>query len=161
MEQTVFDHAHDHDHCIADTLAAVERDCAARKLQLTAVRRRALEVLLREHRAIGAYEVLDVLRAEGLGAQPPVAYRALKFLVDNGFAHRIERLNAFIACGHPGHRHAPSFLICRGCSTVAELPGREAVATLRGTAQDMGFAVETITIEADGLCAACAEVPAA
>lgn len=155
MEQTVFDHGHDHDNCIADTLALVERDCEDRRLQLTAVRRRALEVLLKEHRAVGAYEVLEVLRAEGLGAQPPVAYRALKFLVDHGFAHRIERLNAFVGCVHPGERHAPSFLICRGCSTVAELPARRAVDTLRDAASDLGFTVESITIEADGLCPAC------
>ncbi len=45
-----------------------------------------------------AYELLDRLRAAGLGGQPPVAYRALDFLVGNGFAHRIERLGAFVAC---------------------------------------------------------------
>jgi Fur family zinc uptake transcriptional regulator len=51
---------------------------------------------------MGAYEVLDGLREAGFGSQPPVAYRALDFLVANGFAHKIERLNAFIACAHPG-----------------------------------------------------------
>lgn len=156
MKQTAFDAGHDHDHCRTDILAMVEADCRAQGLQLTPVRRRALEVLLQEHRAVGAYEVLDVLRTEGLGAQPPVAYRALKFLVDNGFAHRIESLNAFIACHHPGERHAPSFLICRDCATVAELPGRRAVQTLRTAAEEIGFTVENVTIEADGLCPGCA-----
>ena len=75
----------------------------------TPVRRRALEILLKEHRALGAYEVLDGLREPGFGSQPPVAYRALEFLVTHGFAHRVERLNAFIACAHPGKAHAPAF----------------------------------------------------
>ena len=160
MEQTVFDHGHDHDHCIADTISVVEQACDAQGLQLTPVRRRALEVLLQEHRAVGAYEVLEVLRAEGLGGQPPVAYRALKFLVDNGFAHRIEGLNAFIACAHPNERHAPSFFICKTCSTVAEVPGRRAVKNLRSAAEELGFVVDTITIEAQGLCPGCATASA-
>ena len=63
-------------------------------------------------------EVLDRLRDAGFGSQPPVAYRALDFLVANGFAHKIERLNAFIACAHPGAAHAPAFLICRACDAV-------------------------------------------
>ena len=85
---------HDHSACIADTVAAVAARCAADGLQLTPVRRRVLEILLERHRALGAYEILDVLRDEGLGSQPPVAYRALEFLTKHGFAHRIERLNA-------------------------------------------------------------------
>jgi hypothetical protein len=59
-----------------------------------------------EHRALGAYAVLDQLREAGFGSQPPVAYRALDFLVAHGFAHKIERLNAFVACAHPGESHA-------------------------------------------------------
>jgi len=47
-------------------------------------------VVLIISRAHGAYEILDNLRTEGLGSQPPVSYRALEFLVKNGFAHKID-----------------------------------------------------------------------
>ena len=147
--------SHDHDHCIATTLGAVDAECRVKGLQFTPQRRRVLEILLSEHRALGAYDVLEVLRAEGQAAQPPVAYRALDFLVSHGFAHRIERLNAFVACAHPGERHAPSFLICRSCKTVAEAPGRPAMRALRSAAEDLGFTVERAVIEAEGLCPAC------
>ncbi len=147
---------HDHAHCVADALEAVAAECVDRGLQLTPVRRRVLEILLAEHKALGAYDVLEVLRGEGLGGQPPVAYRALDFLVKNGFAHRIERLNAFVACAHPGERHAPSFLICTGCSLVAEAPGRPAVRALRSAADEMGFEIARVVIEAEGLCPGCA-----
>ena len=113
-------HDHDHSACRATLLRAAEQRCRDKGLQLTPVRRRVLELLAEGHRAMGAYEVLDLLRAEGFGSQPPVAYRALDFLVSNGLAHKIERLNAFIACALPGSRHAPVFLICTGCGTVAE-----------------------------------------
>lgn len=140
---------HDHGACIHDALAAAEATCAARRVQLTPVRRRVLEILLESHVALGAYEVLARLDAEGLGSQPPVAYRALSFLVDNGLAHRIERLNAFVACHHPGSGHAPAFMICRLCRKVAET---EVPLTL-GDAQ--GFRIERTVVEAEGLCPAC------
>lgn len=156
METRGFE-SHDHHHCIEQALSTADETCDAQGLQLTPVRRRVLEILLSEHRAMGAYEVLDHLRREGRGSQPPVAYRALDFLVANGFAHRIERLNAFVACAAPGERHAPSFLICRSCSAVAETPGRRATAALRDSAAELGFVVERVVIEAEGLCPACAE----
>ncbi|CUH75833.1 transcriptional repressor [Tropicibacter naphthalenivorans] len=146
---------HDHAHCMASALAKAEEECAEKGLQLTPVRRRVLEILLEQHRALGAYDVLEHLRAEKLGSQPPVAYRALDFLVSHGFAHRIERLNAFIACSHPGERHAPCFLICRECSAVVEAPGRQAAQALREAAAQLGFGVERVAIEAEGLCPAC------
>lgn len=144
---------HDHSSCIAQTVREVEAQCAAERLQLTPVRRRVLEILLREHQALGAYDILDVLRAEGLGSQPPVAYRALDFLVKHGFAHRIEKLNAFVACTHPGEDHAPAFLICRDCNGVAE--AQSARVALDDTARASGFAIERATLEFEGLCPKC------
>lgn len=155
-----FEH-HDHAACIDAAMQAVESHCSGKGLQFTPVRRRALEILLQEHRAMGAYEVLEKLRDTGFGSQPPVAYRALDFLVGHGFAHRIERLNAFVACGHPGELHAPCFLICRDCSVVVETPGRKPAEAVRASAEELGFAVERMTIEALGLCPGCSEAPGA
>ncbi|ETA53382.1 Fur family transcriptional regulator [Ponticoccus alexandrii] len=151
---------HDHGTCIADAMRAAEDTCSEKGLQFTPVRRRALEVLLEEHRALGAYEVLDRLREGGFGSQPPVAYRALDFLVANGLAHRVERLNAFIACGRPGERHAPCFLICTACDTVVEAPGRAATAAVCEAGAEVGFAVERVAVEALGLCRVCREAAA-
>lgn len=156
MDAKGFEH-HDHHHCIATALQTVEDTCNVQGLQLTPVRRRVLEILLARHRAMGAYDVLDVLREEGRGSQPPVAYRALDFLVAHGFAHRIERLNAFVACAAPGERHAPCFLICRTCSAVAEMPGRSASEAVRVSAGELGFQVERVAIEAEGLCPSCVD----
>lgn len=146
---------HDHARCIADAMAHVDARCAADRLQLTPVRRRVLEILLEEHRALGAYEILDRLRAEGLGSQPPVAYRALEFLLSAGFVHRIETLNAFVACTQSGAGHAPAFLICRTCHTVIETPARTESGVLAHAAEDAGFAIETAVREAEGQCAEC------
>jgi len=144
---------HDHSACISQAMRDVEARCVAERLLLTPVRRRVLEILLAKHQALGAYEILDVLRAEGLGSQPPVAYRALDFLVTNGFAHKIEKLNAFVACAHPSEEHAPAFLICRDCNSVVEADG--AGVALNDNAHASGFAIERTVIEFEGLCPKC------
>ncbi|SMO97110.1 Fur family transcriptional regulator [Paracoccus laeviglucosivorans] len=150
-------HAHDHAHCTATVLARAEEQARAEGVRLTPVRRRVLEILLESHRAMGAYDVLERLAAEGYGKQPPVAYRALDFLVEQGFAHRVRRLNAYAACLSEKRDHAPSFLICRNCEQVAEAES----AALRGALADLGaengFTIERSTIELLGLCAACAK----
>lgn len=146
---------HDHGHCRADALARAEGMVAERGLRMTPVRRRVLEILLESHKALGAYDVLTRLAAEGFGNQPPVAYRALEFLEEQGLAHRIRRLNAFAACMHAGEAHAPAFLICRVCETLAEAPAAPVVAALALAAAETGFAIERSNIEAVGLCPAC------
>jgi Fur family transcriptional regulator, zinc uptake regulator len=147
--------AHDHAHCTHDAINRAEALTAAAGARLTPVRRRVLEILLEEHKALGAYDVLARLAQDGFGNQPPVAYRALEFLVDQGLAHRIQRLNAFTACAHMGEDHAPAFLICRTCHMVAESEATAARAALDSEAARAGFQVERTTIEALGLCPAC------
>jgi len=148
---------HDHKACVSQALSAAEARCAAEGLRLTPVRRKVLELLLREHRALGAYAILDLLREAGFGSQPPVAYRALDFLAENGFVHKIERLNAFVACTHPEERHSPAFMICRLCDAVAEAQSSPAKGGLGAAAQAAGFRIEKTVVEAEGVCPACAE----
>jgi Fur family zinc uptake transcriptional regulator len=138
-------------------LAAAEAHCEAEGLRFTPVRRMALEILLQEHRALGAYEMLDKLHGAGFGSQPPVAYRALEFLVANGFAHKIERLNAFIACAHPGAHHSPAFMICRICDSVAEAQSAPSRGALGAVARATGFKIERTVVEAEGICPACTD----
>lgn len=154
MGSSEFEH-HDHNHCIDKTLTQVQAKCRADRLKLTPVRRRVLEILLQEHRALGAYDILAVLRAEGLGSQPPVVYRALEFLMAHGFVHKVQKLNAFIACTRPGHTHVPAFLICRNCETIAETASQQDGGRLAHMAQNSGFVIENLVMEAEGICPRC------
>ena len=150
---------HDHAVCAGDTLALAEARLSGAGQRLTPVRRRTLQILLESHRALGAYDVLERLVADGFANQPPVAYRALEFLEEQGLVHRIRRLNAFTACMHPGEHHAPAFLICRECHIVAEAPASGVIHALEGAARPLGFAIERATVEALGLCPACKPAP--
>ncbi len=152
---------HDHHACVAEALGVAEANCDRNGLRFTPVRRRALEILLEQHRAMGAYEVLERLQEEGLGAQPPAAYRALDFLVGNGFAHRVERLNAFVACTHPGAAHVPAFLVCRHCNRVAESTALTDAVLQQLAGVSAGFRIDKVVIEAEGCCATCQETETA
>lgn len=148
---------HNHAVCVSTALAEAEQRCAREGLRLTPVRRKVLELLLEEHRALGAYAILDLLRDAGYGSQPPVAYRALDFLAEHGFVHKIERLNAFVACAHPGEEHSPAFMICRLCDAVAEAHSPPAKSALGAAARDAGFQIERTVVEAEGVCPSCAD----
>ncbi len=147
--------AHKHNDCVANALRAAEDVCAKQKLRLTPVRRRVLEILLEQHCAIGAYDVLERLRSENLGSQPPVAYRALDFWVSAGLVHKIQNLNAFVACTQPAHGHDPIFMICRGCGTVAERTAGTGDGAAERAAAAAGFHVESTVREVMGLCPNC------
>ena len=135
-----------------------EQYCQENGLNFTPVRRKVLEILLKKNTAIGAYEILDLLREAGFKNQPPVAYRALDFLVQNGFAHKIEQLNSFIGCTHPGKDHSPAFMICRNCDSVSEEEALIRNFSVSQIASKAGFTVEKAVIEARGLCHSCAEL---
>ncbi|AGT07675.1 Fur family transcriptional regulator [Paracoccus aminophilus] len=152
---------HDHGACASHALEHALQHSEETGVRLTPVRRRALEILLESHRAMGAYEVLERLVADGFGNQPPVAYRALDFLVENGLAHRVQRLNAYAACLSPERDHSPVFLICRSCEKVAEAESPELRQALRTLASGSGFRIERTTVEVLGLCAVCAAAEAA
>jgi Fur family zinc uptake transcriptional regulator len=155
---TAFD-PHDHGSCRTEALATAETLCAARGLRMTRARAFVLETLLESHGAMTAYQVLDRMREAGLGGQPPVAYRALDFLVANGFAHRIERLGAYVACTRSGSDHPAAFLICRSCRRVAET-AIDGPPPAIAAADAAGFEVERIVVEAEGLCRLCREAAA-
>ena len=102
-------------------LSAAERRCAAGGGRLTAPRRRALEMLLAAGAPVKAYELVSHFREGDQAAKPPTIYRALEFLERQGFAHRIESLNAYVACRRGARIHPTAFLICDCCGATAEV----------------------------------------
>jgi len=146
----------DHAACVVNAVTTAERVCKERGVRFTPLRRRVLELVWSGHRPAKAYELLEQLKLEHAGSAPPTVYRALDFLVDNGFVHRLESLNAFIGCGDAGEKHGGQFLICRECGRVAELDDPELKQLLARKAQAVGFTGESSTIEVEGLCARCA-----
>ncbi|TCZ66634.1 Fur family transcriptional regulator [Roseicella aquatilis] len=141
--------------------------CARRGAQLTALRREVLRLVLESEAPVGAYALLDRLKASRAGAAPPTVYRALDFLVEQGLIHKVERLNAFIGCtdalDHPedcgcgaAHDHPHQFLICDRCGATAEISDPGVALALTRAARAAGFRSRRATVEVEGICARCA-----
>ncbi|RYB04075.1 Fur family transcriptional regulator [Lichenibacterium ramalinae] len=116
-----------------------------------------------------AYELLERLRPSGVFA-PTTVYRALEKLLASGKIHRIESLNAFVACrgaeGAPhDHGHGElgiGFTVCDRCAAVAEFEDASLQSRIEAAAAAGAFVPRSSIVEIHGLCAACAgEGPAA
>jgi Fur family transcriptional regulator, zinc uptake regulator len=117
-----------------------------------------VEALRGAVRPISAYELIDELREKATLA-PQTVYRSLDRLIADGRAHRLESLNAFVACRHPSHEGAVVFAICNDCGFVTEFDEPEAVARLGAWAKTAKFAVDQMTLELRGRCRSCAVRP--
>jgi Fur family zinc uptake transcriptional regulator len=110
-------------------------------------------------RPVSAYEIIDQLRGK-VTLAPQTVYRALDRLITAGSAHRLESLNAFVACSHAAnsgtHTGAAVFAICDDCGTVTEFEEPRAVESLSAWAKKQKFAVTSMTLELRGRCANCA-----
>lgn len=142
-------------------LKEAEAACLRRGATLTPLRRQVLELVLDADAPIGAYALLDRLKATRPGAAPPTVYRALDFLLEQGLIHKLERLNAYIGCtdaGHGqahGHHHPHQFLICRTCGATVEMTDRGVAHAIEAAARRAGFALAEATVEIEGTCARC------
>ncbi|AGM45633.1 zinc uptake regulation protein [Aeromonas hydrophila ML09-119] len=105
--------------------------------------------------AISAYDLLAQLQQTEAHAKPPTVYRALDFLLEQGFAHKVESLNAFIFCCHFDHAHPMQLLICDRCGEVVELHDAAIDGAFSEQAHLHGFTITNKTIEAHGQCARC------
>ena len=121
-----------------------------------------LAVLRQRGSPLSAYDVLRELREANPKIAPTTIYRALAALTERGRVHRLESLNAFIACQCGRHQHASILSICDDCGAVEESVAPDLLKELSSIASKSGFAPTRHVIEVHGLCASCggAQVPA-
>ena len=113
-------------------------------------------IILRRHRIPrSAYDVLGELRQISPKIAPPTVYRALAALTHGGRVHRLESMNAFIACQCDQHDNASVLSVCDDCGTVEERVAPNLLEELSGIARQSGFAPSRHVIEIHGLCSAC------
>ena len=105
---------------------------------------------------LSAYGILDRVRNDGIRA-PLQIYRALDKLVELGLAHRLESLNAFVACAHAHDHHEglAAFAICESCGRVDEFADEVVEERLSAWSHGTGFHTERTTIEIRGHCKDC------
>lgn len=109
---------------------------------------------------LSAYTILDELRDHGFKA-PLQVYRALEKLVEFGLVHRLESLNAFVACQHPscdgGNEETTLFTICVECGQVRELVNKQLISAVDSLSDKNDFLLQKSVIELRGLCSSCSK----
>ena len=150
-------HAHDHRAHAAEALARAERICRERGLRLTPIRAKALEALHADHRPVGAYDLADRISPAGGRRLAPISiYRALDFLVEQGFVHRLSSRNAYVACLHGhGADEVVAFLICEVCGGVDEDSSPAMKKAVAAIAQTRQFSPSHQMVEIVGRCEHC------
>jgi Fur family zinc uptake transcriptional regulator len=146
---------HPHHHDAKGFVRAVEHASEERGLRLTPLRKEVLELIAAAHKPIKAYDLLDLLREKHGNAAPPTVYRALDFLLENGFIHKLESINAFVSCHHPSVAHHVPFLICDECETATEICDERVAKLLADQAKALGFRARAQTLEVHGVCERC------
>ncbi|MDX3773139.1 transcriptional repressor [Chromatiaceae bacterium AAb-1] len=132
------------------------RICEHNGARFTTIREKVFRLLADTNGGIGAYELLEQLKITESSAKPATIYRALEFLTEQGFIHKIESSNAFMLCHHFEQHHPAQLLICDRCGSVTELHSGLLQQELISQAASQGFVVQHQTIEAHGFCKECA-----
>lgn len=139
-----------------ETLQKFEEYCTQNTLRITPPRLSALEIVHASNKPITAYEVLEEMGKTHHNPKPPTAYRALDFLEEHGFIHRIESLNAYVSCD-VNHRHSGSqFMICDSCGWVEEIHLCTLPQKLQSKVEAEGFQLHHWNVELHGTCSKCA-----
>lgn len=144
-----------HEKCIEEAVNTAESLCKDRGLRFTDLRRKVLEMVWESHGPAKAYDILDKLKGKSWSAKPPTVYRALDFLLQNGFVHKLSSINAFIGCSHPSKHSQCYFLICSHCSDVKECCNSELSDAIQNTGGKNNFIPQQITLEIAGKCGDC------
>ncbi len=142
---------HEHEHKTpAQMLEAARAICEREGRRFTSLREHVFILITKADAPIKAYDLLEQLRPELGSPKPPTVYRALEFLSALGLIHRVEALNAYIACDHSLGGHVAEFFICENCQALEERS-----ADMASQCIPDGFEVRRSVIEHYGLCNKC------
>lgn len=133
----------------------VEAYCREHGIRFTDQRRMVLEIIAGSKKPMGAYDILAQMGKEVDNPKPTTVYRAIDFLKEHAFIHKIESLNAFVPC-HAGHSHEGSqFMVCDDCGKVEEVHLCHLPKDLQKRIDDTGFKLSRWNTEIHGTCQSC------
>jgi len=142
---------------VKNLIGYVSDYCEKNSLRFTEPRQFVMEIIANAQKPITAYEVLAELAKKIDNPKPPTAYRAIEFLSEHHFIHRIESLNAYVSC-HSNHRHQGSqFMVCDECGTVIESHLCHLPDSLVKKASEANFHLGHWNLEIHGSCGSCAK----
>ena len=122
-----------------------------------AVRQADILTVLRSSKApMSAYQILEHLQSTEADIAPPTVYRALAALTDQGRAHKLESLKAFVPCRCDHGKSLPVLAICGDCGLVDEHDGETLLPKLAAMVALNHFKPVRHVVEIHGQCGKCA-----
>ena len=146
---------HKHSDCVKSIIEKAEQVCDKNSLKLTPIRRKVLEVIIANHKPTKAYDILTKLKDSGFSDKPPTVYRALDFLIENKIVHKLNTLNAYIACFSDKIEEICYFLICEKCQNIEEIRDKKLVKTLANIGKDKKADIKSVCLEIGFRCEEC------
>ncbi|MDR2406315.1 MAG: transcriptional repressor [Deltaproteobacteria bacterium] len=138
-------------------LGEAERLCKIEGSTLTKLRRRVLETLIKAPGPVKAYDLIESLKTNGRSLTPSSIYRTLEFFIQTGLVHRVNSLNAFVACTDHKSHHNPVILVCPSCQATAEVNDEGLYTSIFNRLNAMDFFAKEGSVEVRGLCKKCAK----
>ncbi len=136
-------------------IRTLEKYCKESRIRCTPSRIIVLEIIASSNQPIGAYDIIEEIGKVTEKPKPTTVYRAIDFLQDHGFIHKIESLSAFVVC-HAGHSHDGSqFIICTDCGAVEEVHLCDLPKFLKQKFKSTGFQINHWNAEIHGTCEQC------
>ena len=109
---------------------------------------------------LSAYQILHDLNDHGFRG-PTQVYRVLDKLLELGMVHRLESMNAFVACQqekcHETNKEINLFTICKICGSVQELLSNGLKNLVKSLSKDNNFLLKSSVLELNGVCSKCKE----
>lgn len=144
-----------HKACTNEALKNAGEICKKKGVKLTKLRETVLRLVWKSHGYVKAYDLLEDLKKIDNSAKPPTIYRSLDFLLEHGFIHKIQSLNAYVGCGHPNTHDNCYFLICNECQNIEEHCSKNINDIVTNTSEKINFLPNQITLEISGTCKEC------
>ena len=116
-----------------------------------------LGVLRSSDAPMTAYQILAQLQRSEPDIAPPTVYRALSGLTEQGRAHRLESLKAFVPCRCNHEQDLPILAICDDCGLVEEHDGTSILPELNSLTAARSFIPRRHIVELHGQCRDCAK----
>jgi len=140
------------------SISRVDEICRSNKLGFTDIRKLVFEIIIKNNKPIKAYQILDEIRnITNKPSHPPTVYRAIDFLIENGFVHKLNSINSFVGCFHPKTHEECYFLICKKCNLYQECCDDSLKDRISKTAVHNKFVISNTTLEIEGHCLDCSQ----
>ncbi len=146
---------HNHKECSKKVMKNAQELCKEGSINLTPIRKKVLEIIASNHKPARAYDILAKLKNEGFSDKPPTVYRALDFLIANKIIHKLNTINAYVACFNNDAENISCFLICEKCHFIQEFQDKKLIKAISDIGKNKKINIKNVNLEMMFKCDEC------